>query len=541
MTKKNNFGAFLRTCYLLCFGTMLNFLVTLGISTILGGQSASWGEGLASGFGSFTIAALLMSLAFLGLILCLCEIVSALPFVGCSFSLVRCSLGFYQGFLVGCLNFTQNIVLSSIFVLYSSKIVCEILNIDSRFELVFWFIFYASFIAYFHFNARSFAQSLLVPFCILSLIFAAYVLGCLKWVDLPKYAPNMTSSHVWFVGGISKFMESFKFAGWFFVGIENLALTQDEIDNPKIILPVYLYRTFVLSFSSFVLLYFVTSSLPPGVFSLVDEQVAITRGFELILGSSASVARLVALPFFFISGCCHLYPCIKVLRAMSDAHLFSVFFKNIVAGNNSSLFASFLSVSLGYIVCLVSFFLPIFRGQLFSIAILCAFINYIAQIVSYVLLKSFHHKVESARLSPLGVPGAIFSLLLFALGTVSVVGFGRDCFLPALVVIGISVIFSIYYFFYGRYRQIFTGDEQRILFKVQLDEEATLEGKTARKKRRDMIVHRVATGLERGLTMKSFWSSSNASIAHDTIINRNISSDGVDPKENQAPSIPEEP
>jgi amino acid transporter len=57
-------------------------LRSFGIVIVIGGQYVGWNVGLDAGFGSFLIATVLMGAAFLCLVLCLCEISSALPFPG---------------------------------------------------------------------------------------------------------------------------------------------------------------------------------------------------------------------------------------------------------------------------------------------------------------------------------------------------------------------------------------------------------------------------------------------------------------------------
>jgi len=54
----------------------------LGISVVIGGQYFSWNFGLAAGFGSYFIAAMIIGFGYLALSLALSEISSGLPFGG---------------------------------------------------------------------------------------------------------------------------------------------------------------------------------------------------------------------------------------------------------------------------------------------------------------------------------------------------------------------------------------------------------------------------------------------------------------------------
>jgi hypothetical protein len=59
-----------------------------GIVIVIGGQFIGWNEGLEAGYGSFLIGTLSVGIAFFGLVLCLAEIGSALPFPGNFFMII---------------------------------------------------------------------------------------------------------------------------------------------------------------------------------------------------------------------------------------------------------------------------------------------------------------------------------------------------------------------------------------------------------------------------------------------------------------------
>jgi amino acid transporter len=57
-------------------------LFALGLSIVLSGQYNSWNYGLVGGFGNFIIAAVVVTTAYVCLVLCIAELSSALPFAG---------------------------------------------------------------------------------------------------------------------------------------------------------------------------------------------------------------------------------------------------------------------------------------------------------------------------------------------------------------------------------------------------------------------------------------------------------------------------
>ena len=88
----------------------------LGISIVIGGQYFSWNFGLVAGFGSYLIATLLISVAYICLCFCTSELTSALPFAGGAYGLARCTLGYYPGFVVGCCETIEYIAYVSVSV-----------------------------------------------------------------------------------------------------------------------------------------------------------------------------------------------------------------------------------------------------------------------------------------------------------------------------------------------------------------------------------------------------------------------------------------
>ncbi|EQC27469.1 hypothetical protein SDRG_14792 [Saprolegnia diclina VS20] len=59
-----------------------------------------WQLGYSAGFASYSVGMGLVGLAYICLISCLGELMSAFPFAGGAYGLARCTLGFSVGFLV---------------------------------------------------------------------------------------------------------------------------------------------------------------------------------------------------------------------------------------------------------------------------------------------------------------------------------------------------------------------------------------------------------------------------------------------------------
>ena len=57
-------------------------MVMLGVTTVIGGIYYGWTTGLENGFGGYAIGQFLMGLAYICLVLCFAEMVSAMPLRG---------------------------------------------------------------------------------------------------------------------------------------------------------------------------------------------------------------------------------------------------------------------------------------------------------------------------------------------------------------------------------------------------------------------------------------------------------------------------
>lgn len=477
----------------------------LGVAMVIGCQCSDWGYGLAAGFGSFAIASFLMAIAYFCMVLCLSEISSALPFVGGAYSLTRCTIGFYPGYVVGCLNVVKYVFLSTIAVIHFSEILCNIFSLSQSYQPIFWSIFYiASNTAHF-ISMKGFWRFVDVLAILSLLIVVIFFFGTLKWVNFNQNAKINNDQGEWFHGGIENFLSSFKFGAWFFVGVEVLGLTHNESDNPKKEIPQGSMLCIVSVIITFLITFFSASSIPPNPTNLQNLDMSLSNGLSLLMNSTPTNSNVILLPVFFATGMCFLFPSGIVFESMSEAHLLPVFLKQI-GPSGSPYNAVILSSFLGIILCIISRLITDVSRNYYNIAMLAAFLSYIAHLYGYILVKTRYSEVRREFMNPLGIFGAILPMILFLVGIVSVIGFSDDRQAALLVVLVIWGFASLYYFGYAKARQTFSGDEQKVIFKTNLNDDGGA-GETVRQRRRQAILTRKPTGFERGIKALSQWSS----------------------------------
>ena len=115
---------------------------SLGVVVVIGGNFFIWNEGLAAGLAPFLISAFLFGTGYIALVFCIAEILSGLPFSGGAYGLVRCSVGFYPGFLVACSEIAYYVTYASISVSAFGCMLCHSLGVASPFQPLIWLFSY---------------------------------------------------------------------------------------------------------------------------------------------------------------------------------------------------------------------------------------------------------------------------------------------------------------------------------------------------------------------------------------------------------------
>ena len=119
---------------------------------------------------------------------------------------------------------------------------------------------------------------------------------------------------------------------------------------------------------------------------------------------------------------------------------------------------------LGYGICLLVFYVPWIGLQLFNICMLSAFMAYISQCLGYIQLQYKFRNLSREFRSPLGIPGAVYSISVWSLGVISIVGFQGDKQFALIVFVCVCVLSTVFYFAWSKNRQTFSEEERKILF-----------------------------------------------------------------------------
>ncbi|ETM54913.1 hypothetical protein L914_01805, partial [Phytophthora nicotianae] len=433
----------------------------LGITTVIGGQYFCWNEGVNAGIYSFLFGYLLIASAYITFCCCTAEITGALPFAGGAYGLARCTLGFYPAFIIGCCEALEYIAYVSTSTISFVDLIVDAVPWLEFLSPLLWTLFYASALVIQIKGGRAFWIFNLGIGTISLMIVVIYCLGSFAFVNFGKYGadPNFE-----FVDGVSGFMKAFPLAAWFFVGVEALNMSSDQVVQPKKVVPIAQVSCVVTLFCTGLVIFFVTASLPPGLATLPSELVPFNRGFTLMFNISHHTATILSLPATYATAFGFMWCYGKLIAAMAMSRLLPHFLSKTTKENETPYGAFLAGSALSYALCIISYFVPAVGDHLFRICVLSAFMSYTGQCIGYISLKRNYRNIKSSEFrSPWGIAGAAYSMVVWFLAIIAVVAFQDNGGIEIIVFSAIIVVLTVFYFGYSRKRQTFSAAENRVM------------------------------------------------------------------------------
>ena len=450
----------------------------LGISIVIGGQYFCFNLGLLAGFGSYCIATFLLGTSYIMLCFCNAEITSMLPFAGGAYGLARVSLGLYWGFMVGICEAVEYIVYVSSTSVSLSNMILSISGSDPNLMPVLALIFYLTALAI-HIKGGLLFWRTNAFLALVSLAFVLiYGLGSLPWVDFGTWAKSPTtngSEEGMFLGGMEAFMTAYPLAAWFYVGVESLNLGCAYVSNPKVQIGRGSVACVLTLFATSILVLFVVSSLPPmpstddaaSPLDFLTNSVAeslnpFNSGYQRMFKISFASATILSIPATYATAFGFVFSYGRLLLAMSRSGLFPTFMARTYGPYKTPYVTFIVGSVIGYALVIAVHYEPVVALYLFNICMISAFFAYSSQMLGYILLKVRFPNQERLYKSPFGIPGAVYAMLNFVLGFVSIVAFQHDDCTAFIVWVICVDIYTAYYFLWAKRRQTFSPEEQFI-------------------------------------------------------------------------------
>jgi len=457
---------------LLKFGKMMSFpklptvsreafyIWAFGIAIVLGCDYMQWNQALTSGFCSLILATVLSGCAYIGFVLCSNETFSGLPFSGGVYGSVRCAVGFFPGFLVGCAETVEYLINTSFAVSTLSSSLCSSFQLSENLQLVFSLIIYVVFGSLLSFGPSTFWR--ISTFFALTALFITllYCFSSLKWVDFPK---NFPQSNAHFNGGFNSFLaNALPISSYFYAGIESLTFACNIIPNPKTSIPTGALASILTLVVVSLFVVVVTCSIPyTGVDEFSTLQLPLNPGFSFIFNCSDRTATLISLPaqlgtifgFMFAYG--------KLISSLADSKLFPIVLSRKFQSTEFPYAALLFGSIIGYFLCIVAFFFPVHLDTLFHVCMLSQYSTFIGQCIAYIFFKVRLGSIECSFKNPLGVWGAAYSIIIFLLCMISLGVLQDDQYTALTVFLVLYALLSVYYFTFVKSRQRFSAEEEK--------------------------------------------------------------------------------
>jgi len=438
---------------------MLFDVFSLGISIAIACNYFFWNSFAQVGFTTLTLTYFIFGTAYIALVCSIGEVLCALPFNGGAFGVVRCTIGLFPGFLAGFGETAYYITLGSLQVDFLTDFLSEVLSIEPKFAPALWIVFYAiGCTINIQHKSPVFFWRFTNAMCILCLFLVLiYCLGSISSLQRSTSDKGESISNYSF-----SFFQYLPQSAWFFIGIESLplacntsSLTRESIAIGSLICIVTLF------FTNFAILC-ITFFLFENSVALTSELFPLNEGYISFLGCTSTQASLLAFPSLLASIIGFTFSHGKMICALSESRLLPNLFAKKTAANCP--YAALLAgCFIGYCICWTLHFFPeAMSSALLQFMYLTAFTIYGLYCIGYIVLKTRYLKsIEYTYQSPLGLFGAGYVILVFLLGICSLL-FLQGHFPWGLVILaGLCLMASAYYFAVAKAGQRFSEEEQR--------------------------------------------------------------------------------
>ena len=444
-------------------------LWALGVGAVISGDFFGWNFGLAAGgFGGLFIATLVITAMYAGLCFSIAEMAAALPHTGGAYSFARSSMGPWGAYVTGLAENMEYILTPAVIVVGIGGYLGAIFGTSEAVAPLWWLLAYGLFVglnmAGVEISFRLAVVTTLLALTILAVFYAAAI----PHIDFQRFAldlPPEAGQSRWLPHGMAGVFAALPFAIWFYLAIEELPLAAEEAHSPSDDMP----KGILLGLLTLVVCAFLTlvisSGIAPGVAALGTSDEPLFEGLRAIFGAGLGTKLLSLMAVAGLVASFHtiIFAYGRQIFSLSRAGYFPAWLSITHSQRETPQLALVVGAVMGYAVALAIHSLgaehPV-GAVLLNMAVFGAVISYVLQMVSYILLRIRLPRMERPFRSPLGIPGALFALIVS--GATLVALFGVDPVYQK-VVVGAAVWYLLgllYFAAFGRNRLVRSPEEQ---------------------------------------------------------------------------------
>jgi ethanolamine permease len=458
-------------------------LWALGVGAVISGHFSGWNFGFATGgWGGMLVAGIIIAIMYLGLVFSIAEMSPALPHTGAAYSFARTSMGPWGGFVTGLFENVEYVLTPAVVVTFISSYFSSIVGLDAALLPIIWIVFYAIFLALNIYGvALSFKVTLVVTLASLAVL-AVFWVSAVPNMDFSRWALNIgpdgaalpEGNGPLFPFGFNGVLATLPFAVWLFLAIEQLPLAAEESVDPKRDMPRgILLGMGTLMISAFLIVLLNPSVVGVGSHALGTSGEPLLDGFRAIYGSSwAVVLGLVAMLGLIASFHTILFAQGRQIFSLSRAGYFPQALSVTHPKYKTPHVAMIAGSLLGLAVMLIIWFVnggggtgetqlgdDIIGTVLLNMAVFGAMLSYIAQALSFILLRRNKPDIERPFRSPVGIPGAVVTIIIAAV-TLGYQMQDPNFFRGVIWVIVWCVVGVAYFALIGRNKLILSPEEE---------------------------------------------------------------------------------
>jgi len=452
-------------------------LWALGVGAVISGHYSGWNLGLASGgWGGMFVATTIIAIMYLGLTFSIAEMSPALPHTGAAYSFARTAMGPWGGFITGLCENVEYVLTPAVIVFFIGSYLTGIFETSDAFQPIWWICGYFIFVGLNIIGVElSFKVTVVVTAAALAVL-ATFWAMAIPNIDFGRWALNIASDGSELVAGHGEFLPmglggalaALPFAVWLFLAIEQLPLAAEESIDPKRDMPTgIILGMFTLLASAFLIL-LLNPSLPGvGSYALGQSGEPLLDGFKALFdASTAKALALVAIIGLIASFHTIIFAQGRQIFSLSRAGYFPTFL-SVTHGTRKTPHVAMISGAFTGLAIMMAIFVwlgaesssAVIGGTLLNMAVFGAMCSYIAQAVSFVLLRKHHAHIDRPYRSPFGNSGAWVTVII-ALVTIFY-QFSDQTYRAGVV--GVVIWFGVgvlYFALVGRHRLVLSPEEE---------------------------------------------------------------------------------
>jgi ethanolamine permease len=404
-------------------------LWALGVGAVISGQFSGWNLGMGvGGWGGMLVATLIITVMYLGLTFSIAEMAAAQPHTGGAYSFARAAMGPWGGFVTGLCENVEYVLTAAVVCFFIGSYLGGIFETPAWVQPLYWI---GSYIVFVGLNAGGVAMSFRFTVFITLLALAClavFWVSALPHADFFKYAMNvgpggteLPNGHGPFLpAGVGGALAQLPFAVWLFLAIEQLPLAAEESHTPQRDLPKGIILGMATLIVSALLVLWLNSSIPAGAFALSKSGEPILDGFRAIYGGAlAKVLAAVAVAGLIASFHAIIFAYGRQIYSLSRAGYFPRALSVTHGVRKTPDVALLTGSGAGLAVMLAVWFIlgaekgaAVIGGTLLNMAVFGAMLSYVAQGVSFILLRKKFPLMERPYKSRFGLTGAGLTVVI---------------------------------------------------------------------------------------------------------------------------------